>query len=357
MGVMVMAGTQKGVFILESGNRKSWKVRGPYLKGWAAYALAADTRGSKPVLWAGLSSDVYGAHLQRSDDAGQTWTPVAENPAFPEGSERKLRRIWSLRPQGQQGLLCGVAEAALFESDGTDGWRLNQGLEGHPTRPGWLPGAGGLCLHTILPDPKDPKRLFIGISAVGVFRSDDGGRSWQVKNEGVTPVPFQEEPKYSEINRCVHKLVQDPKDPKRLYQQNHLGVFRSADGGDSWERIENGLRSPSFGFPMVVHPHDPRTLYVVPQESDEFRMFVGGRLTVYRSRDRGDSWQPLTRGLEKENYSGALRDAMAVDHADPAGVYVGTSSGQIFASADEGESWGQLPGVFPRVLKLEVLNT
>lgn len=357
MTVLLLVGTAKGVFIAESdGDRSDWEVRGPYAKGWKAYSVTADTRGGKPVLWAGLASDVYGPHLQRSDDLGRTWVAVDSGPRFADGGPRKLRQIWALQPgPGDGTLYAGVAEAALFESrDGGATWTLNQGLEQHPTRERWAPGAGGLCLHTVLLDPKNPKRQFVGISAVGMLRSDDGGRSWQVRNEGVKPVALEESPKYPEIGRCLHKMVQDPQNPNHLYQQNHTGVYRTRDAGDHWERIENGLPS-NFGFPIVMHPRDSRTLYVIPQESDEFRLFNDGRVGVYRTRSGGDSWHAVGRGLPADNYAGVLRDAFGADSLDPAGLYFGTSSGQLFASADEGESWRLLPAQFPRILAVRPL--
>ncbi len=355
MDVMVLVGTSKGLFILESdADRKAWAARGPYVKGWRVYSVYGETRGPKPVLFAGLSSEVYGPHLRRSDDRGHTWTPIEDGPRFPEGSGRKLLQVWTLQPGVEpRTLFGGVAEAALFTStDGGMHWTMNEGLEKHPTREQWSPGNGGLCLHTVLQHPSNPKRILVGISAVGTLRSDDGGRTWHVKNEAVTPAMPEELPKYPEIGRCVHKIVQDPAHPDTLYQQNHTGVYRSADGGDRWERIERGLPS-RFGFPIAMHPRQHRTLYVIPQESDEYRMFVDGALRVYRTTDGGDSWHALGRGLDGGNYTGVLRDGLALDTLDPAGIYFGTSGGQLFMSRNEGETWEMLPGQYPRIYSVK----
>jgi photosystem II stability/assembly factor-like uncharacterized protein len=273
-----------------------------------------------------------------------------DTPAFPEGSPRKLLQVWSLE-RHDGALHAGVSEAALFSSTGAGGWQLNEGLENHPTRDRWRPGAGGLCLHTILPD-KD--RMYIAISAVGVGRSDDGGRSWELKNNGVVAADEDLAAEFAAGGMCCcHKLVRDPDDNDVLFQQNHVGVFRSADGGDSWERIENGLPS-FFGFAMVMHPRDPRTLYNVPIRNQEVHMVVDGRLRLYRTPDGGDRWEALDRGLPQQCYANVLRDALAIDAQDPAGLYIGTTGGEVFASADEGESWSRLPASFARVLCVRV---
>jgi photosystem II stability/assembly factor-like uncharacterized protein len=354
MSVTLLVGTEKGLFAIDSDDRRaSWRLREPAHTGWQVYSLFVDARGGRPVVFAGLSSQVYGAHLQRSDDCGRTWTPIERSPRFPDGSPRVLHQVWAVQAGAEPGSLwAGAAEAALFRSDdGGETWALNEGLEAHPTRDEWTPGAGGLCLHTIVPDSRDASRLFVGISAVGVFRSDDGGRSWAVKNRGVGALFEEEERKYTELDRCVHKLVQDPTEPDRLYQQNHTGVYRTMDAGDTWERIEEGLPSP-FGFPMVMHPRRPRTLFVVPQESDQVRMFPQGRPGVYRTDDAGDHWVRTHAGIEEPGYCGVLRDAMIADGADEPGFYLGTTGGQVYASLDDGERWHRLPGSFPRVESL-----
>lgn len=349
---LVMVGTRKGAFFYWSDeDRREWRVDGPLLKGWEVNDLQLDLRGERPVAWAAVGHHVYGATAQRSDDLGASWTQIENGPAYSEDADRKLERVWTVVPgRGDEPevLYAGVAEAGLFESrDGGGSWREVEGLNDHPTRPAWSPGAGGLCCHTILPDPSDDRRLWVGISAVGVFRTDDGGATWRTRNEGL-PIAAAS-PEHPDVGSCVHKMVCAPDEPSRLYQQNHQGVFRSHDAGDSWQRIENGLPA-RFGFPMVMHPRDSRTLYIIPLESDEYRFFPGGALTVYRTRDGGDSWQPLSTGLPPaDGYTGVLRAAMAVDGMDRCGLYFGTTGGQLFASADEGESWRALPGLLPRI--------
>jgi photosystem II stability/assembly factor-like uncharacterized protein len=346
MDTRLLIGTNTGLFIAESDDRREdWRISGPHHAGWQVYAA----HGHGDELIAGLSSPVWGASLHRSDDGGRTWAPM-DTPAFPEGSPRKLAQIWSLEHQNGT-LHAGVAEAALFSSAGSGGWKLNEGLENHPTRSRWQPGAGGLCLHTILPDED---RAYVAISSVGVGRSDDGGQSWELKNEGVVAADADLAAQFAaEQTCCTHKLVRDPANSNVLFQQNHVGVFRSGDAGDSWERIENGLPS-FFGFGMVMHPRDPLTLYNCPISSQEIHMVADGRLRVYQTRDGGDSWNALDRGLPQQCYANVLRDALAIDKQDPAGVYVGTTGGEVFASTDEGESWSRLPASFARVLCIKV---
>jgi photosystem II stability/assembly factor-like uncharacterized protein len=353
-----MVGTEKGLFSLRSDERReTWTLGEPAHKGWSVYSLYEDRRPARPAVYAGLSNAFFGPHLQVSEDGGETWRAIENGPRFPEGSPRRLKQVWSVSAGPEDGFLrAGVAEAALFEShDGGESWQLNEALESHPTRPEWMPGAGGLCLHTIVQDPNRPERAFIGISAVGIFRTDDGGASWAIKNKGVGAVQPEEERKYTEVMRCVHKFVQSPSDPDVLYQQNHTGVYRTRDAGDSWERIENGLPS-NFGFPMVVLPGKPETLFVIPQESDQARMFPAGKPGVYRSADGGDSWTRTDAGLEEPSYSGVLRNSMTTDLYDDAGVYFGTTGGEVYASFDEGESWRRLPGHFPRIESLLAVN-
>jgi photosystem II stability/assembly factor-like uncharacterized protein len=359
MGVMLLIGTAKGMFILESDAKRSkWSRRGPYHKGWMTYGLFADKRHKDPVLYAGVSSFIFGTHIQRSADGGETWAAVENGPSFTEESGRKLEHIWGFAAGPKpKALYCGVSQAALFESkdDGLT-WSMVESLENHPTRSEWGPGAGGLCLHTLIPDAKNPQRMFVGISAVGCFRTDDGGASWNPKNRGVSVLELDEGPKYAgEVNRCLHKMVQDPEHPERLYQQNHLGVFRSTDAGDNWERCEEGLPA-RFGFPIAMHPRDHATLYLIPQESDQVRMFPEGKPAVYSSTNAGDSWHPIGP-TDGGNFAGVLRDGLSVDSLDPAGIYFGTSSGQLFGSADEGKNWKQLPGQYPRILNVKAITT
>ncbi|HEV2953093.1 MAG TPA: exo-alpha-sialidase [Candidatus Dormibacteraeota bacterium] len=358
MVTRLLVGTEKGLFMFDSDeSRRQWRLASeePAHKGWQIYALYVDPRDQ--VLYASLSNAFFGPHLQRSRDGGDSWEPVEAGPAFAKGDARELKQIWSVVAGHAPGVLwAGVSPGALFRSDdGGDSWQLNEGLDAHPTRESWAPGAGGLCLHTIVPDASDPKRIFVGISAVGIFRSDDGGQSWAIKNQGVSAVFEDEQRQHTEIFRCVHKFVQDPRDPNLLYQQNHIGVYRSNDAGDSWDRIENGLPS-EFGFPMVLNPHKPGTVFVIPQESSQFRAFPEGRMAVYRTRNGGASWAPTEVGLASPSYSGVLRNSMITDGAAETGIYFGTTGGEVYASIDDGERWERLPGSFPRIESLATLT-
>src|SRR5205807_4282206 len=348
MDTRLLIGTNTGLFIAESDERrKDWRISGPHHAGWQVYTAS----GHGDEVMAALSRGVWGPTLQRSQDGGRSWEPM-DTPAFPEGSPRKLRQVWSLA--NQDGTLhAGVAEAALFSRKGSGAWEMNEALESHPTRERWLPGAGGLCLHTILPD-RD--RTYIAISSVGVARSDDGGRSWELKNDGVVAADADLAAQFAESQACcTHKLVRDPANADLLFQQNHVGVFRSADGGNSWERIESGLPS-FFGFGLVMHPKDSRTLYNCPIVSQEVHMVAEGRLSLYRTRDAGDHWESLDRGLPEQCFSNVLRDSLAIDAQDPAGLYVGTTGGEVFARSDEGESWSRLPASFARVTCVKVAS-
>lgn len=351
--VLVMVGTRKGAFFCWSDEgRRQWRVEGPLLKGWEVLDLTLDNR-SEPAIYAAMGHMVYGPTIHVSRDLGRTWEQIEEGPAFAPDAGRKLKAVWTVvpgRPSEPGVLYAGVADAGLFRSrDGGARWAPLGGLNDHPTRPGWQPGLGGLCCHSIALDPESRSRMWVGISAVGVLRSDDGGATWTPKNSGVPAAAPSEEKGFEEIGRCVHRLVLAPDQPDLLYQQNHKGMFRSRDGGDSWQRIESGLPS-SFGFPLVMHPADSSTLYSLSLESDEYRFFPGGRAAVYRTRDGGASWHPLTRGLpEAHCYTGVLRNALAVDGLPECGIYFGTTGGQVFYSRDEGESWEAMPCLLPRI--------
>ena len=354
--VLLLVGTTKGAFLLRSNAaRGRWEAGGPYFPGHSVYAMAYDDRGGRPRIWAGASSMHWGAVLHSSDDFGRTWTdPQSASVRFPAETGASLRQIWKIIPgrRDEPGrLYCGVEPAALFESgDGGETWKMNQGLYDHPHRPRWQPGGGGLCLHTIVFDPSNRDRMLVAISTGGVYRTDDGGRTWRARNQGVRAQFLPD--KHPEFGQCVHKVVLHPSRPERLFLQNHWGLYRSDDAGDSWHDIARGVPS-DFGFCMAMHPHDPNTVYIVPIESDEFRCTPEGKLRVYRTRDAGDTWEPLTRGLpQKDALETVLRDAMATDTLNPAGVYFGTRSGQVFGSADGGASWNRVIAGLPPVVSV-----
>jgi len=355
--VLLLVGTMKGAFVLRSnGGRERWEVGGPYFPGHSVYSMAYDDRNGRHRLWASTNSMHWGAVLRSSDDFGRTWTnPETANVRFPEDTGATLRQIWKVRPgrtDEPDKLYCGVEPAALFESnDGGESWELNRGLFDHPHRPQWQPGGGGLCLHTISPDPSNHDRLLVAISTGGVYRTDDGGRTWRARNQGVRAQFLPN--KHPEFGQCVHKVVRHPSLPDRLFLQNHWGLYRSDDAGDSWQDIAHGVPS-DFGFAMTMHPHDPETVYIVPLESDEFRCTPEGRLRVYRTRDAGASWEALTRGLpQKDALETVLRDSMGADTMNPAGIYFGTRSGTVYASPDGGASWGEAIRGLPPVVSLE----
>jgi hypothetical protein len=344
MGVVIIIGTEKGAFLARSDDRrKIWRVEGPLFKGWKVTASARSPSGR---YFLAAASQVYGAALHTGTDL-QNWRQIETGPAYPEGGELKLNQIWTV-VCGPSRHYAGVDVAGLFTSD-DDGetWQPVNSLNDHETRRAWFPGAGGLCAHCVLINPDQPDRIWCGISAVGVWRSDDGGRSWTPKNEGVRcMIPDKE---FTNIGYCVHGLVQDPDDPDTIYRQDHSGMFRTRDAGEHWERTENGLPS-WFGFPIAIDPHT-RTLFAFPMESDEYRLPTDGKFRVYRSRDRADSWQPLANGLPNQpTYAGVLRGALTVDGLDPAGVYVGSTAGEVFVSPDRGDSWQALPVTLPRIL-------
>lgn len=344
MSVRLVVGTVKGGFVVEANDaRTEWRIGEPIFGGWK---LTAVRRLASGEFLAGTASDVYGPALHKSRDLRE-WKQVAQGPAWPAGSDRKLKQVWTIHELGDR-LLCGVDDAGLFEStDGGDTWTSVEGLNEHPTRAGWFPGFGGMCCHSILGTGGS---LWSGISAVGVFRSDDGGATWQPKNTGV-PVIIEDKD-HKDIGYCVHALAQDPDDPNRIWRRDHRGMFRTTDGGDSWQRIEQGLPS-SFGFPLVID-RKTKALYCFPLESDEIRMPIAGRFEVYRSVDGGDSWHSASNGLpDAHAYMGVLRQSMAVDELEPCGVYVGTTAGTLHVSNDGADSWRNLPCNLPRILCVE----
>ena len=364
--VRVLVGTRKGAFILTAdGKRERWDVSGPHFPGWEIYHL----KGS-PVdanrLYASQSSGWFGQVMQRSDDGGTTWDTVGNEFAYEgvpgthmwyDGTQHpwQFARVWHLEPSltDPDTVYAGVEDAALFRStDGGRSWQELPGLRCHGSGPKWQPGAGGMCLHTILLDPADPKRMFIAISAAGAFRTDDGGQTWRPVNRGLQSqgIPDPE----AEVGHCVHRIAMHPSRPGVLFMQKHWDVMRSDDAGDSWHEVSGNLPT-DFGFPIDVHAHEPDTIYVVPITSDSHHFPPEGKLRVYRSRTGGNEWEALTRGLpQKDCYVNVLRDAMAVDSLDPCGVYFGTTGGQIYGSADGGGNWAPIVRDFPAVLSVEV---
>jgi serine/threonine protein kinase len=350
---LLLVGTTKGAFILRSNAQRSrWEVGGPYFHGHSVYAMAYDGRKGRHRIWAS-TQNYWGTLLRSSDDFGKSWTNPQQAPIhFPSDTGVSLKNIWQITlggPQEPDVLYCGVEPAALFEShDAGESWSLVRGLFDHPHRPRWMPGNGGLALHTVVPDPADNQRMYVAISAGGVYRTVDGGRTWTAQNRGIRAMFLPD--RYPEFGQCVHKIALHPARPERLFLQNHWGLYRSDNGAESWTDIANGVPS-DFGFPVLPHPNNPDCVYVIPVESDEFRCACDGRLRVYRTRNAGASWEPLMRGLpQKRAYETVLRDAMTADSFDPVGIYFGTRSGQLFASRDEGRTWQKMLDGLPSVV-------
>ena len=364
--VRVLVGTRKGAFVLESdGNRRAWKIDGPHFGGWEIYHV----KGS-PVdpsrIYASQSSSWFGQIVQRSDDGGQTWTPAGNRFVYDgtpgthhwyDGTPHpwEFARVWHFEPSltDPDLLYAGVEDAALFRSrDGAQTWEELAGLRQHRSADSWQPGAGGMCLHTIVLDPRDPNRIVVAISAAGAFRSDDGGATWRPINRGLKSngIPQQE----AEVGHCVHRIAMHPAQSTVLYMQKHWDVMRSDDAGESWQDVGGNLPT-DFGFAIDVHAHEPQTVYVIPIKSDSEHYPIDGRLRVYRSRTGGDEWEALTNGLPQANcYVNVLRDAMAVDGLDSCGIYFGTTGGQVYVSADSGDTWRTIVHDLPAVLSVEV---
>lgn len=353
--VIMMVGTVKGAFIFHSdSNRRQFRIAGPYFKGQAVYSAAYLPDKRAPRILMGNKSEHWGATVSWSDDFGANWhEPADGNLKFPVGSGLSLNAVWALEAApliGSDVVFAGADPAALYRSDDRgETFHAVESLLNHHERPYWLPGFGGLCLHTILPHPRDAKRIVVGISAAGVYRSDDGGETWTRRNKGVR---LEGGPPHAPNfgPQCAHKLRYDARNPARVYLQNHPGVYRSDDGGDSWIDIAAGLPS-QFGFPLVAHPSRADTAYIIPLESDHFRVPPEGATKVWRTRDAGTSWEALGNGLpQRDAYFSVLRDAFTSDSLEPAGLYFGTRGGQLFASPDEGESWTSIADWLPAVL-------
>ncbi|GIE85154.1 WD40/YVTN/BNR-like repeat-containing protein [Actinoplanes regularis] len=361
-----MVGTRKGAFILTSdGARKDWTVDGPHFAGWEIYHVNGSP-AEPDRLYASQSSGWFGQIMQRSDDGGKNWQAVGNDFAYQgevgehlwyDGTPRpwEFKRIWHLEPSPTDvdTVWAGGEDAALYKStDGGQKWEELTGLRQHPTGPKWQPGAGGMCLHTILLHPSDPDRMYVAISAAGAFRTDDGGATWQPINAGLRSDGIPDED--AEVGHCVHRLALHPSRPDTLFMQKHWDVMRTDDAGGRWREVSGNLPT-DFGFPIAVHAHQPETIYVVPITSDSLHYVMDGKLRVYRSRSGGEEWEPLTAGLPQSHcYVNVLRDAMAVDTLDECGVYFGTSGGQVYASADSGDNWTAIVRDLPPVLSVEV---
>jgi hypothetical protein len=364
--IRVLVGTRKGAFILTTdGNRTNWDIAGPHFAGWEIFHIKG-SQADPNRLYASQSSSWFGQVMHRSHDGGNTWETVGNKFVYEgvpgthqwyDGTPHpwEFARVWHLEPalNDPDTVYAGVEDAALFRStDAGQTWHELAGLRGHGSGPSWQPGAGGMCLHTILLDPSDARRIFVAISAAGAFRSDDAGETWRPINRGLhsqyIPNPT------AEVGHCVHRIAMHRSRPNVLFMQKHWDVMRSDDGGESWHEVSGNLPT-DFGFPIDVHAHEPDTIYVVPIKSDTEHFPLDGKLRVYRSRSGGHEWEPLTKGLPQSNcYVNVLRDAMAVDSLDPCGVYFGTTGGQVYASADAGDSWAPIVRDLPAVLSVEV---
>jgi len=349
---MLLVGTSKGAFILDGdSNRSSWSLRGPLCEGWPIHDLQWDPATGS--IYAGGGSIWYGPAVFRSDDLGKTWSHSSEGITYGDDGP-KIPTVWNVTP-AHGSIYAGVEPAGLFRSeDGGANWSHVGGLREHPSRPDWQPGAGGLICHTIVPHPSEAEKMWVAISAVGTFATEDGGATWEARNRGV--VNCNSPDPHPETGQCVHKLVMAAGQPDRFYQQNHCGVYRSTDGGKQWQDISAGLVS-EFGFVFGAHPRDPATGWVIPlSHPEEGRYAPGGSLGVWRTTDSGDSWQRHGEGLPQENaYVGVYREAMAVDRLDPVGVFFGTSTGQLYGSVDEGGTWSVVAENLPPIWGVEAV--
>ncbi len=382
-GVRLLVGTRKGAFILTSDEkREKWEVNGPHFAGWEIYHVKASPVDPERI-FASQSSGWFGQIIQRSDDGGKTWATPGSSPedlvspqGWPQGESNKFtydgvpgthqwydgtqhpwefKRVWHLEPSlfDRDTVYAGVEDAALFKStDGGKQWAELSGLRCHDTGPMWQPGAGGMCLHTVLQDPSNPDRLHVAISAAGCFRTDDGGATWKPTNHGLKS-QFMPDPD-AEVGHCVHRIAMHPSRPNVLFMQKHWDIMRSDDYGDNWREISGNVPT-DFGFPIDVHAHEPDTIYVVPIKSDSEHYVPEGKLRVYRNRTGGEEWEALTNGLPQSDcYVNVLRSAMCVDSLESCGIYFGTTGGQVYASPDSGDNWSPIVRDLPAVLSVEV---
>jgi photosystem II stability/assembly factor-like uncharacterized protein len=364
--VRLLVGTRKGAFVLTSDERREeWSVAGPHFPGWEIYHVKGSPADPQR-LYCSQSSSWFGQLIQRSDDGGLTWTPVGNKFAYDgvagthqwyDGTAHpwEFKRVWHLEPSltDPDTVYAGVEDAALFRStDGGMNWEELAGLRRHGSGPDWQPGAGGMCLHTVILDPSDPQRIFIAISAAGAFRTDDGGETWKPINRGLHSqyIPKPD----AEVGHCVHHVAMHPSRPEVLFMQKHWDVMRSDNAGDQWREVSGNLPT-DFGFVIDVHAHEPNTIYVVPIKSDAQHFPIDGKLQVYRSRSGGEEWEALTVGLpQKDCYVNVLRDAMSIDSLPSCGVYFGTTGGQVYCSPDGGDTWKAIVHDLPAVLSVEV---
>lgn len=387
--VRVLVGTKKGAFVLTSDyNRAKWNVEGPFFAGWEVYHMKGSPADPNRI-YASQSSGWFGQIVQRSDDGGKTWfqpgfkegdptstaegMPVTESNKFSydvtgkgkpltthqwyDGTQHpwEFKRVWHMEPSltDPDTVFAGVEDAAIFKStDGGKNWTELSGLRGHRTGEKWAPGAGGMAVHTILLDKKNPDRIFVAISSAGAFRTDDSGKTWKPINKGLSSLYIPDP--HAEVGHCVHRIALHPSRPEVLFMQKHWDVMRSDDAGESWYEISGNLPS-DFGFVIDVHAHEPNTVYVIPIKSDSEHFPPDGKLRVYRSKSGGNEWEALTHGLpQKDCYVNVLRDAMCVDSVDPCGIYFGTTGGQVYGSADGGDSWNAIVQNLPSVCSVEV---
>lgn len=356
---VVLVGTRKGLFLFHSRDRKRWSSRGPYFEGDTIRHAILDPDKGKTV-FAGVTSEHWGPVVARSTDFGGKWSIPKEGPRFSKESGISVTKLWQLQKGPEDDLYVGVEPAGLFRSE-DDGatWSSDDGLNYREGREKWEPGGGGLCLHTILPYPGDSKRMLVGISAAGIFATKDAGESWSMYDAGIRWYGKQKLYDREDLSTCVHKMVRDPQDPAIVYQQNHAGMYRRTRGDPAWKIIENGLpisksTGGAFGFPIAAHPHDRATAYAVPLVGDYNRVTPGGAMAVTRTTDGGKHWTKMTKGLPQRGaWFTVLREGLRTDSNDPAGVYVGTTTGQLYNSRDDGNSWQLMADHLPQVQSVE----